>query len=149
MSWSMVTKLFRNPLALSSALAALGTLQPRALGFLNSLVTLVLAFNYYLVQIVIFKKKWNLNKKIPGVKKSSQELKRPCWKRFETEMDGQGLLLLIGLKMLIIMSSLQTLLFQVLKVSWCWWDQNFDKDDQATKQCSLILRLWVTNKLNL
>ena len=39
----MVTKLFRNPQALSSALAMLGTLQPRALGFLNSLVTLVLA----------------------------------------------------------------------------------------------------------
>ena len=42
-----VTKLFRNPQALSSALAVLGTLQPRALGFVNSLVTLVLASNYY------------------------------------------------------------------------------------------------------
>ena len=44
----MVTKLFRNPRALSSTLAALGALHPRALGFLNSLVTLVLASNYYL-----------------------------------------------------------------------------------------------------
>ena len=43
-----VIKLFRNPQALSSVLAALRTLQPRALRFLNSLVTLVLAFNYYL-----------------------------------------------------------------------------------------------------
>ena len=41
-----VTKLFRNPVALSSALAALGTLHSRALRFLNSLVTLVLASNY-------------------------------------------------------------------------------------------------------
>ena len=46
----MVPKLFRNPQALSSALAALETLQPGALGFLNSLVTLVLASNYYLAQ---------------------------------------------------------------------------------------------------
>ena len=28
--------MFRNPLGLSSALAALGTLQPRVLGFLNT-----------------------------------------------------------------------------------------------------------------
>ena len=45
----MVTKLFRNPRALSSVLAVLGALQPWALGFLNSLVTLVLASNYCLV----------------------------------------------------------------------------------------------------
>ena len=44
----MVTKRLRNPRALSSALAALGTLQPRALGFLNRLVTLVSASNFYL-----------------------------------------------------------------------------------------------------
>ena len=44
-----VTKLFRNPWALSSALAAFGTLHSRALEFLNSLVTLVLASNYYIV----------------------------------------------------------------------------------------------------
>ena len=47
-----VTKLFRNPRALSSALSALATLQPRALGFLNSLVTLVLASNYYVANLV-------------------------------------------------------------------------------------------------
>ena len=46
----MVTKLIRNPQALSSALAMLGMLQPRALRFLNSLVTLVLASNYCIVQ---------------------------------------------------------------------------------------------------
>ena len=48
----MVTKRVKNPRALSSALAALGTLQPRALGFLNSLVTLVLASNFYLVCVL-------------------------------------------------------------------------------------------------
>ena len=43
----MGTTRFRNPRALSSALATLGTLQPRALGFLNRVVPLVLASNYY------------------------------------------------------------------------------------------------------
>ena len=42
-------KRFSNPQALSSALAALGVLQPRAFGLLNHLVPLVLASNYYLV----------------------------------------------------------------------------------------------------
>ena len=45
----MGTKRFSNPQALSSALAALGTLQPRAFGLLNRLVPLVLASNYYIV----------------------------------------------------------------------------------------------------
>ena len=40
--------IYRNPRALSSALATLGTLQPRALGFLNRVVPLVSASNYYL-----------------------------------------------------------------------------------------------------
>ena len=39
---------FRNPRALSSALASLGTLQPWALGFLNCIDPLVSASNYYL-----------------------------------------------------------------------------------------------------
>ena len=43
-----VTKRLRNPRARSSALASLETLQPRALGFLNRLVTLVSASNLYL-----------------------------------------------------------------------------------------------------
>ena len=42
------TKRFSNPQAFSSALAALGTLQPRAFGLLNCLVPLVLVSNYYL-----------------------------------------------------------------------------------------------------
>ena len=46
----MGTKRFSNPQALSSALAALGTLQPWAFGLLNRLVPLVLASNYYLSQ---------------------------------------------------------------------------------------------------
>ena len=41
-------KRFSNPQALSSALTALGTLQPWAFGLLNHLVPLVLASNYYL-----------------------------------------------------------------------------------------------------
>ena len=44
----MGTKRFSNPRALSSALAALETLQPRAFGLLNRLVPLVLASNYYI-----------------------------------------------------------------------------------------------------
>ena len=40
--------LFRNPRALSSALAALGSLQPRALGFLNCVDPSDSASNYYL-----------------------------------------------------------------------------------------------------
>ena len=38
---------FRNPQALSSALASLGTLQPRAFGFLNRVDPLVSASNLY------------------------------------------------------------------------------------------------------
>ena len=45
----MGSKLFRSPQALSSALAALGTLQPRAFVFLNNLDPLDSASNYYLV----------------------------------------------------------------------------------------------------
>ena len=45
----MVTKRLRNQYTLSSATALLGTLQPRALGFLNCLVTLVLVSNLYLI----------------------------------------------------------------------------------------------------
>ena len=40
--------IYGNPRALSSALATLRTLQPRALGFLNRVVPLVSASNYYL-----------------------------------------------------------------------------------------------------
>ena len=42
------TKRFSNPQALSSALAAPGTLQPWAFRLLNCLVPLVLVSNYYL-----------------------------------------------------------------------------------------------------
>ena len=44
----MVSMRFRDPQALSSALAALGTLQPRAFGSLNCIETLDSASNYYL-----------------------------------------------------------------------------------------------------
>ena len=42
-------KLFSNPQALSSTLAMLGSPQPQALGFLNSVDPLASASNYYLV----------------------------------------------------------------------------------------------------
>ena len=42
---------FRNPPALSSVLAALGTLQLRAVGFLNRVDPLVSASNYYLEEL--------------------------------------------------------------------------------------------------
>ena len=44
----MVSTLFRDPQALSSALAALGTLQPWAFGSLNRVETLDSASNYYI-----------------------------------------------------------------------------------------------------
>ena len=44
----MVSTLFRDPQAQSSALAALGTLQPRAFGSLNRVETLDSVSNYYL-----------------------------------------------------------------------------------------------------
>ena len=43
----MVSTLFRDPQARSSALAALGTPQPRAFGSLNRVETLDSASNYY------------------------------------------------------------------------------------------------------
>ena len=43
----MVSTLFRDPQALSSALAALGSLQPRAFGSLNRVETLDSDSNYY------------------------------------------------------------------------------------------------------
>ena len=49
-----VTKQFRNPRALSSALAVLRALQPRAFGFLNRLVTLASTSNYYIVTIDLY-----------------------------------------------------------------------------------------------
>ena len=44
----MVSTLFRDPQALSSDLAALGTLQPQAFGSLNRVETLDSASKYYL-----------------------------------------------------------------------------------------------------
>ena len=44
----MVSTLFRDPQALSSDLASLGTLQPRAFGSLNCVETLDSASNYYI-----------------------------------------------------------------------------------------------------
>ena len=48
----MGSTVFRNPRALSSALAALGTLQPRALGFLNTVDPLDTVSNCYIYNVV-------------------------------------------------------------------------------------------------
>ena len=60
----MVSTLFRDPQARSSALAALGTLQPRAFGSLNRVETLDSVSNYYVnvdvyVYVYIFHDKCN------------------------------------------------------------------------------------------
>ena len=47
----LVSTLFRDPQALSSTLAVLGTLQPLAFGSLNRVETSDSASNYYLVTI--------------------------------------------------------------------------------------------------
>ena len=49
MPWPMGSIWFRIPLALSSVLAALGTLQLRAVGILNHVDPLVSSSNYYRV----------------------------------------------------------------------------------------------------
>ena len=49
----MVSTLFRDPQALSSDLASLGTLQPRAFGSLNRVETLDSASNYYIVFLTL------------------------------------------------------------------------------------------------
>ena len=45
---------FRNPQALSSVLASLGTLQPQVFGFLNRIDPLVSASNYYIAAHVFY-----------------------------------------------------------------------------------------------
>ena len=50
----MVSMFFRDPQALSSTLASLGTLQPRAFGSLNQVETLNSASNYYVVNLCAF-----------------------------------------------------------------------------------------------
>ena len=52
----MVSTLFRDPQALSRALASLGMLQPRAFGSLNHVETLDSASNYYLLHVPYFLK---------------------------------------------------------------------------------------------
>ena len=49
----MVSTLFRYPQALSSTLASLGMLQPRAFGSLNRVETLDSTSNYYVVHILV------------------------------------------------------------------------------------------------
>ena len=49
---------FRNPPALSSALASLGMLQPRAVGFLNPVDLLVSASNLYVAIINTITLQW-------------------------------------------------------------------------------------------
>ena len=62
---------------------------------------------------------YSLIKNTPGVKRNSQELKQSYWKRCEIKWVANASWFWC-----------KTLLFQVLKASWCCWD---DKDDRATK----------------
>ena len=55
----MGSTLFRDPQALSSALAALGMLQPRAFGSLNRIDPLDSVSNYYIVGVVCQRVKLN------------------------------------------------------------------------------------------
>ena len=74
-------------------------------------------------------------------KGAAKRANKALLKRCEIKMGGQGLLLLIELKFLIIMASLQNSVISGAQGPWCWWDQNFDKDDQAAKmkeQCFAV-----------
>ena len=57
----MGSTVFRNPRALSSALAALGTLQPRALGFLNTVDPLDTVSNCYVLLIGMVAGTWQMS----------------------------------------------------------------------------------------
>ena len=50
----MVSTLFRDPQARSSAFAALRTPQPQAFGSLNRVETLDSASNYYVVKVLVY-----------------------------------------------------------------------------------------------
>jgi len=75
---------FRDPQALSSALAVLGTLQPRTFGSLNAVDPLVLSSNYYLNALArvtssmsssksMFPLKWGRRMLHPPLKKTSSK----------------------------------------------------------------------------
>ena len=55
------------------------------------------------------KKKWNLIKNTPGVKKGRPRTKQALLKKMWNQMGGQCLLVLIGLKVLVMMNSLQNI----------------------------------------
>ena len=72
----MVSTLFRDPQARSSALAALGTLQLRAFGALNRVETLDSVSNYYLVsRVPLITKQMAREIMDEAAKKSSEPLK--------------------------------------------------------------------------
>ena len=64
--------------------------------------------------------------------------KKALFKRCEIKIGSQGLLLLIGLKVLVMMTSLQNL-FWLLKASWCWWDQTFWKRWPGSKMLNSLV----------
>ena len=61
-------------------------------------------------------------------------------KRCEIERVGQDLLVLIGLKVLFMMTSLQHIIILGAHNLLMLMDQTFDKDDQAAKYCSFQTR---------
>ena len=60
-------------------------------------------------------------------------------KRYEIEKVSQDLLVLIGLKVLFMMTSLQHIILGAHNLL-ILMDQTFDKDDQAAKYCSFQTR---------
>ena len=78
-------------------------------------------------------------KNTPGVKKEQTKTKRPCWKKYEIKMGGQGLLFLIRLKFWSSWPHCKTLFFGCSRSSDVDRIKTFDKDDQAGEHCSFTL----------
>ena len=87
---------------------------------------------------------YNLIKNTPGVRKGQPITKQALLKKIWNQMDGQGLLVLIGLKVLVMLTSLQNIVISVLKGLLML--KIFDKDNQAanikikrTMFCGLVI----------
>ena len=71
--------------------------------------TVALKFLCVCVTNKINKNKWNLTMNTPGVWKGGQELKHASLKKLWNQMGSHDLLVLIGLKVLVMMTSLQNI----------------------------------------
>ena len=75
----MGSTLFRDPQARSTALAALGSLQHRAVGSLNRVDALHSASNLYLEGLIFFR----TIKQLVGFKKNLLKKKKNCFEKLE------------------------------------------------------------------